>query len=79
MISETPLRVRFGIRGGVFFIAGMGNFVPAQEYMMSDDEFFDEFCLGYDEGPDESWILFHDPDDDVFVADEVLCLVREGW
>lgn len=46
---------------------------------MSDDEFFDEFCLGYDEGPDESWILFHDPDDDVFVADEVLCLVREGW
>lgn len=27
------------------------------------DEFFDEFCLGYDEGPDESWILFHDPDD----------------
>ena len=38
MISETPLRIRFGIRGGVFFITGRGNFVPAQEYMMSGDE-----------------------------------------
>lgn len=44
------------------------------------DDFFDECCLGYDDTPDTSWMLFHDVDDPVFfVAGEVLCLTREGW
>lgn len=50
------------------------------EMVVVDDVFFDDLCLGYDDTPDTSWMLFHDVDDPVFfVAGEVLCLTREGW